>query len=56
MGEAGAALELDAVRFAFGPTAVLVGVSLGVAPGSFFSLLGPSGGGKTTLLRLVGGS
>jgi ABC-type Fe3+/spermidine/putrescine transport system ATPase subunit len=46
---------LDAVRFAFGPTAVLAGVSLGVAPGGFFSLLGPSGGGKTTLLRLVGG-
>jgi ABC-type Fe3+/spermidine/putrescine transport system ATPase subunit len=57
MGEpgTGAALELDGVGFAFGGTAVLSGVSLRVEPGSFFSLLGPSGGGKTTLLRVVGG-
>jgi ABC-type Fe3+/spermidine/putrescine transport system ATPase subunit len=55
VAEPGPALELDAVSFAFGRPAVLAGVSLAVAPGSFFSLLGPSGGGKTTLLRLVGG-
>ncbi|HKI36917.1 MAG TPA: ABC transporter ATP-binding protein [Gemmataceae bacterium] len=52
---AGAALELEGVGFAFGGAPVLSGVSLRVEPGSFFSLLGPSGGGKTTLLRLVGG-
>jgi ABC-type Fe3+/spermidine/putrescine transport system ATPase subunit len=31
------------------------GISLAVAPGTFFSLLGPSGCGKTTTLRLVAG-
>ena len=33
----------------------LDGVSLRVDSGSYFVLLGPSGGGKTTLLRLIGG-
>jgi ABC-type Fe3+/spermidine/putrescine transport system ATPase subunit len=30
-------------------------VSLAVEPGEFFSLLGSSGSGKTTTLRLIGG-
>jgi ABC-type Fe3+/spermidine/putrescine transport system ATPase subunit len=61
MGEPGtgdnarAALELEEVGFTFGGAPILSGVSLRVEPGSFFSLLGPSGGGKTTLLHLVGG-
>ena len=35
--------------------AVLAGVDLDVAPGSLTAVLGPSGGGKTTLLRIVAG-
>ncbi|MEY8876741.1 MAG: ABC transporter ATP-binding protein [Leptothrix sp. (in: b-proteobacteria)] len=31
------------------------GLNLGVARGSFFSILGPSGCGKTTLLRMIAG-
>jgi ABC-type Fe3+/spermidine/putrescine transport system ATPase subunit len=48
-------LKLDAVSFAFGGPSVLSDVTFGVAPGRFFSLLGSSGSGKTTVLRLIGG-
>ncbi len=50
-----AALELDAVGRSFGDVAVLDGVSLSLAPGRRLAVVGPSGGGKTTLLRVVAG-
>ncbi len=37
----------------FGGTPVLTGVSLTVAPGTVTCLIGPSGGGKSTLLRCI---
>jgi iron(III) transport system ATP-binding protein len=46
---------LRGVRKAFGSTAVLTGVDLDATPGSFLAILGPSGEGKTTLLRLIAG-
>lgn len=49
------ALELQAVRRAFGPVIAVDDVSLAVAKGEFVTLLGPSGSGKTSTLRLVGG-
>ena len=39
----------------YGPVRALDGVDLDIAAGSYFVLLGPSGGGKTTLLRALGG-
>ncbi len=48
-------LELVGVAKTFGSVRAVDGVSLKVASGEFFTLLRPSGCGKTTLLRLVAG-
>ena len=50
-----AALQLNNVSHFFGNHQVLDAVNLEVHPGSITALLGPSGGGKTTLLRIVAG-
>jgi len=39
----------------FGSAEVLRGTDLSIAPGEVTAVLGPSGGGKTTLLRLIAG-
>lgn len=39
----------------YGSVVALNKVSLSIAAGEYFVLLGPSGGGKTTLLRTIGG-
>lgn len=48
-------LELRSVSKRFGRTEVLKGISLQVAQGEFLVVLGQSGSGKTTILRLVAG-
>ncbi|MEN3533761.1 TOBE-like domain-containing protein [Microbispora sp. ZYX-F-249] len=49
------AIEVRDVNKSFGATPVLRDVSLDVAAGSLTALLGPSGGGKSTLLRVIAG-
>jgi len=50
-----AEVRLSGIRKSFGRTEVLHGLSLAVRSGEFVSLLGASGCGKTTLLRIVAG-
>ncbi|HZS24636.1 MAG TPA: ABC transporter ATP-binding protein [Gaiellaceae bacterium] len=47
-------LAIDDVVFAYGAEPVLHGISLHVPPGGCLALVGESGGGKSTLARLVG--
>ncbi len=47
-------LEIDRVVFAYGAEPVLKGVEIHVPPGGCLALVGESGGGKSTLARLVG--
>ncbi|WUI02736.1 ATP-binding cassette domain-containing protein [Spirillospora sp. NBC_00431] len=49
------AVRVRGLRKAFGAKTVLDGIDLEVRRGEFFALLGPSGTGKTTLLRLLAG-
>src|SRR6059058_1779934 len=49
------AIEARSVSKKFGTFAALDDVSVDVAAGSLTALLGPSGGGKSTLLRVIAG-
>lgn len=52
---AGATVALDKLAKQYGTREVLRDIQLEVAAGEFVALIGPSGGGKTTLLRVVAG-
>jgi len=49
-------ISVEDVHRAFGKTRVLKGVSLDVPAGSIVGLLGPSGAGKTTLVKMIAGT
>ncbi len=47
------ALDVASLRHRYGARVALDGVSFDVQPGELFGLLGPNGGGKTTLFQIV---
>ncbi len=47
------AIEVEKLSRSFGDRLALQGVSFSVAAGEVFGLLGPNGGGKTTLFRIL---
>ncbi|MBX5492309.1 MAG: ABC transporter ATP-binding protein [Chloroflexi bacterium] len=51
--EAPPVIALEEVRLGYGDRELIQGLTLAVTPGQVFGLVGPSGGGKTTLLRAV---
>ncbi|MHB8950620.1 MAG: ABC transporter ATP-binding protein [Rhodoferax sp.] len=50
-----ALVELRNLTFGYGEQVVLDGISLSIPRGKVTALMGASGGGKTTILRLIGG-
>ena len=50
-----ALIEFRDVRFGYGERAILDGMSFAAPRGKVTALMGASGGGKTTVLRLIGG-
>ncbi len=50
------AIEIAGVTRRFGANVAIDGLSLGVARGEIFALVGPDGAGKTTLMRLICGA
>lgn len=51
---ADASIEFDHVTFSYGKGEALADVSFRAEPGSVTALVGPSGGGKTTIANLIG--
>ncbi len=48
-------IDVQHLYFDYGPTVVLKDVSFEVSQGEFLGVIGPNGGGKTTLLRILMG-
>ncbi|OPZ86561.1 MAG: putative ABC transporter ATP-binding protein YbhF [bacterium ADurb.Bin429] len=49
------AIDIQDLRKTYGDLVALEGLSLAIAPGEVFGLLGPDGAGKTTTMRLLAG-
>ena len=48
-------LRVEGLTFGYGESPLLNDLSLSVEPGEILGIIGPNGGGKTTLLRLIAG-
>lgn len=46
-------IQARGVRFGYGHSPALDGVSFRIRPGDYVGIIGPNGGGKTTLLKLI---
>ncbi len=55
VADASPLIEFKDLRFGYGERAILDGVSFTVPRGKVTALMGASGGGKTTVLRVIGG-
>ena len=53
LGKLGGALRFEAVEKRYGDFVAVKSLDLSIAPGEFLTLLGPSGSGKSSLLRLI---
>lgn len=49
------AVLLEKVSFSYQETLILRNISFAIRPGEFIGMIGPNGGGKTTLLKLIMG-
>lgn len=49
------AVEISSLNFKYGERAILKGIHMRIPKGSIVAIMGQSGCGKTTLLRLIGG-
>lgn len=49
-------LELKNIYYSIGNNGILKNINLNVEEGQFFSILGPSGAGKTTIFRIITGA
>lgn len=47
------AFKLNSVAFSYGVSPVLEGVTAEIKDGSYLGIIGPNGGGKTTLLKIL---
>ncbi|MDD4885589.1 MAG: ABC transporter ATP-binding protein [Thiomonas sp.] len=52
---ASAIVQIDALDFGYGERLILRNIDMTIHPGQVVAVMGASGGGKTTLLRLIGG-
>jgi len=48
-----ALIKLDDVSFGYGANKILEDINLSILPEDFLVIIGPNGGGKTTLVRLI---